>query len=57
MKFIALILFLLSFVSLVAGQQAIAPSAAEKYFSDVELINQDGQKMRFYSDVLNHHHR
>jgi protein SCO1/2 len=27
-------------------------SAAEKYFSDVELINQDGQKMRFYSDVL-----
>lgn len=29
-----------------------APSPAEKYFSDVELINQDGQKMRFYSDVL-----
>jgi len=27
-------------------------SAAKKYFSDVELINQDGQKMRFYSDVL-----
>ncbi|HEU4769270.1 MAG TPA: SCO family protein [Pyrinomonadaceae bacterium] len=27
-------------------------SAAEKYFSDVELINQDGHKMRFYSDVL-----
>jgi protein SCO1/2 len=27
-------------------------SAAEKYFSDVELINQDGQKLRFYSDVL-----
>jgi protein SCO1 len=27
-------------------------SAARKYFSDVELINQDGQKMRFYSDVL-----
>ena len=23
-----------------------------KYFSDVELVNQDGQKMRFYSDVL-----
>lgn len=31
---------------------AAAPSAARKYFSDVELINQDGQKMRFYSDVL-----
>ena len=29
-----------------------APSPAEKYFSDVELINQDGQKVRFYSDVL-----
>ncbi len=27
-------------------------SPAEQYFSDVELINQDGQKMRFYSDVL-----
>ena len=27
-------------------------SAAEKYFSDVELLNQDGKKMRFYSDVL-----
>jgi protein SCO1/2 len=29
-----------------------APSTAGKYFSDVELINQDGQKLRFYSDVL-----
>lgn len=28
------------------------PSPARKYFSDVELINQDGQKVRFYSDVL-----
>src|SRR5690349_9780585 len=27
-------------------------SAAEKYFTDVELINQDGKKVRFYSDVL-----
>ena len=27
-------------------------SAAEKYFSDVELIDQDGKKLRFYSDVL-----
>lgn len=32
-----------------AGETA---SPAMKYFSDVELINQDGQKMRFYSDVL-----
>ena len=34
------------------GQQAMTTSAAEKYFSDVELINQNGEKMRFYSDVL-----
>ena len=29
-----------------------AKSPAEKYFSDVELIDQDGRKLRFYSDVL-----
>ena len=34
------------------GPSAAALSQAEKYFSDVELINQDGQKVRFYSDVL-----
>jgi len=34
------------------GPSAPARSAAEKYFSDVELIDQDGQKVRFYSDVL-----
>ncbi len=27
-------------------------SAAEKYLTDVELINQNGEKMRFYNDVL-----
>src|ERR1051325_10225018 len=27
-------------------------SAAASYFTDVELINQDGKKVRFYSDVL-----
>src|SRR5215510_10377578 len=31
---------------------APARSPAEKYFSDVELIDQDGQKVRFYTDVL-----
>ena len=35
-----------------SAASAGARSPAEKYFSDVELINQDGQKMRFYSDVL-----
>src|ERR1044072_8722451 len=29
-----------------------ASSPAQKYFTDVELINQDGKKVRFYSDVL-----
>jgi len=45
------LLFALCSASFVVAQQP-APSAAEKYFSDVELINQDGQKMHFYSDVL-----
>ena len=27
-------------------------SAAQKYFTDVELTNQDGKKVRFYSDIL-----
>lgn len=34
------------------GPAATTRSPAEKYFSDVELIDQDGQKVRFYSDVL-----
>jgi len=29
-----------------------AASPAQQYFTDVELINQDGKKVRFYSDVL-----
>jgi protein SCO1/2 len=28
------------------------PTIAKKYFSDVELVNQDGEKVRFYTDVL-----
>jgi protein SCO1/2 len=27
-------------------------SPAQKYFTDVELVDQDGRKVRFYSDVL-----
>ena len=45
-------LALIFFASIAVGQQQSAPSAAAKYFSDVELIDQDGQKLRFYSDVL-----
>src|ERR1044072_9103175 len=34
------------------SKTADASSPAQKYFTDVELINQDGKKVRFYSDVL-----
>ncbi|HZG51360.1 MAG TPA: SCO family protein [Pyrinomonadaceae bacterium] len=30
-------------------------STAQKYFTDVELINQNGERMRLYSDVLRNH--
>ena len=33
-------------------EKAHEPTVAEKYFSDVELIDQDGRKVRFYTDVL-----
>ena len=32
--------------------QQSAQSPAEKYFTDVVLINQNGEKMRFYNDLL-----
>ena len=34
------------------SKDTLETSAAEKYFTDVELIDQDGKKVRFYSDVL-----
>jgi protein SCO1/2 len=39
------------------SQQTAKPDAspAQKYFSDVELINQDGKPMRLYSDLLKGH--
>ena len=45
-------------VLLIAGSNVRAqePAGAEKpaqhYFTDVELINQNGEKMKFYSDLL-----
>lgn len=35
-----------------ATPQKSRPSAAQKYFTDTELVNQDGQAMRFYSDLI-----
>src|SRR5215213_9777564 len=32
------------------GSEAASP--AQKYFTDVELLNQNGEKVRFYTDVL-----
>lgn len=34
------------------GANQPSQSPAQKYFTDVELINQNGEKMRFYSDLL-----
>jgi cytochrome oxidase Cu insertion factor (SCO1/SenC/PrrC family) len=34
------------------AQSQQEPSPGQKYFSDVELINQHGEKLRFYSDLL-----
>jgi len=31
---------------------ATAESGSKKYFTDVQLVNQNGEKMRFYSDLL-----
>lgn len=31
---------------------AAEASPAQKYFTDVELVNQDGKRVRFYSDLL-----
>ncbi|HEU4876058.1 MAG TPA: SCO family protein [Pyrinomonadaceae bacterium] len=50
MKFSLILLFVMFSATMVSGQDQKSP--AEKYFSDVELINQDGEKVRFYSDVL-----
>jgi protein SCO1/2 len=42
-----------------SAQQPAAPaapdgaeSASAKYFTDIQLVNQNGEKMRFYSDLL-----
>ena len=31
---------------------ATAESGSKKYFTDIQLVNQNGEKMRFYSDLL-----
>lgn len=48
---LTLILFILCFAATATAQQQ-ERSPAERYFSDVELLSQDGEKVRFYTDVL-----
>ena len=51
-KFLLPLILLLAFVSASAQAQQAEQSSAQKYFSDIQLVNQDGEKMRFYSDLL-----
>jgi protein SCO1 len=51
-KFILSVLLLFAFGFGSADAQEPEPSGAQKYFSDIELVNHDGEKMRFYSDLL-----
>ena len=39
-------------IALFIAAAASAETPAEKYFGDVELVNQNGETMRLYSDVL-----
>ena len=52
MKLIALIALFFVFGLIQVHAQESAPSDAQKYFTDTVLINQDGEKMRFYSDLI-----
>jgi protein SCO1 len=53
-KFILFLSVFLAFglVTAQAQEPAAPQSAAQKYFSDVQLVNQNGEKMRLYSDLL-----
>lgn len=46
------VLVALGLASARAQEPASGQSAAQKYFSDVQLVNQNGEKMRLYSDLL-----
>jgi protein SCO1 len=51
-RFIFSVVLLLAFAILTAQAQQPEPPAAQKYFTDVQLVNQDGEKMRLYTDLL-----
>ena len=52
MKLIAIVALFFAFGLVQVHAQETEPSGAEKYFTDTILINQNGEKMRFYSDLL-----
>jgi protein SCO1 len=52
MKSIVFIAIFFVFGLIQVQAQEPEPSAAEKYFTNTVLINQDGEKMRFYSDLV-----
>jgi protein SCO1/2 len=52
MKLTALIALFFVFGLIQAHAQEPEPSGAQKYFTDTVLINQDGEKMRFYTDLV-----
>jgi len=51
-RFILSMVLLFAFGLVTAQAQQPKQSAAQKYFSDIELVNQNGEKMRLYSDLL-----
>ena len=51
-KFILYVVILFAFGLVTAQAQEPEQSAAQKYFSDIQLMNQDGEKMRLYTDLL-----
>jgi protein SCO1 len=51
-KLILYVVILFAFGLVTARAQEPEQSAAQKYFSDVQLLNQDGEKMRLYTDLL-----
>jgi len=52
MKLTVLIALFFVFGLIQVHAQEPQPSEAQKYFTDNVLINQDGEKMRFYSDLV-----
>jgi len=47
-----ILLFALALITVNVHAQEPTESAAQKYFTDTVLINQNGEKMRLYSDLL-----